>query len=303
MLTGGRVIVVGAGLSGMTCAVTLAEAGFEVQVMARDLPGESASSIAVTPWLPPPARWGAQGADRGRRSLAVLTELAAPPAEPAEPAAPAHHGPGDGSAGTGVVMRPGVLISPTGAESLTVPLISPLAYLRHLRERLLAAGGSLTRLWVPALPATGTVVNCTAVASRALAGDDLVGPRADRVVRFEASAGPRRRCWSAVPAEGLLTVRTDHHVEVSGPAGFDAGELRDLARRHDPEALTASAVVLGERVVVRGERERPAVRLDASGGDASGGDGGRRLVHCYGFGRYDLSVSWGCADDVVRLLV
>src|SRR6478735_8233545 len=48
----GRVIVVGAGVVGLTCAVRLLEAGHRVDVVARDLPLETTSAIAAALWYP-----------------------------------------------------------------------------------------------------------------------------------------------------------------------------------------------------------------------------------------------------------
>jgi len=45
-----RVVVVGAGVVGLTCAVRLAEAGHEAHVLARDLPPETTSAVAAGLW-------------------------------------------------------------------------------------------------------------------------------------------------------------------------------------------------------------------------------------------------------------
>src|SRR3954454_14859727 len=47
-----RVIVVGAGVIGLSCAVRLAEGGYDVAVFARDLPLETTSSVAAAVWYP-----------------------------------------------------------------------------------------------------------------------------------------------------------------------------------------------------------------------------------------------------------
>src|SRR3546814_6320040 len=47
-----RVIVVGAGVSGLTCAVRLLERGHRVNVVARDLPLKTTSAIAGAFWYP-----------------------------------------------------------------------------------------------------------------------------------------------------------------------------------------------------------------------------------------------------------
>ena len=44
--------MVGAGVTGMTCAVRLAEDGHQVEVLARDLPLETTSVVAAALWYP-----------------------------------------------------------------------------------------------------------------------------------------------------------------------------------------------------------------------------------------------------------
>jgi len=72
----GRVIVVGAGIVGLTCAVRLLEAGHRVDVVARDLPLETTSAVAAALWYP----YRALPQDRvtawAAASYAVLADLA-----------------------------------------------------------------------------------------------------------------------------------------------------------------------------------------------------------------------------------
>ncbi len=196
-----RVIVVGAGVIGLSCAVRLAESGYDTHVLARDLPLETTSAVAGGLWLP----YLAQPADKVRRwgaaTLAELTALAASAPE------------------SGVRMTPGLLLHrepdpprPGWADhdglglalelvadprpgyrsgwSLTVPLVETTAYLPWLSERLAAAGGTITRMPLSALPQRGVVVNATGVSARAMAGDSEVAPvRGQVVVRGEPGPG------------------------------------------------------------------------------------------------------------------
>src|SRR4051794_14216216 len=52
MASAQRVIVVGAGVVGLSCAVRLLEAGLRVDVVARDLPLETTSAVAAALWYP-----------------------------------------------------------------------------------------------------------------------------------------------------------------------------------------------------------------------------------------------------------
>src|SRR5690349_5534410 len=47
-----RVIVVGAGVTGLSCAVRLLERGHRVDVLARELPLETTSAVAAALWYP-----------------------------------------------------------------------------------------------------------------------------------------------------------------------------------------------------------------------------------------------------------
>ena len=47
-----RVLVVGAGVIGLTVGVRLAEAGYDVHVLGRELPLETTSAVAAALWHP-----------------------------------------------------------------------------------------------------------------------------------------------------------------------------------------------------------------------------------------------------------
>ena len=47
-----RVTVLGAGVSGLTCAVRLLEEGHDVRIVARDLPPATTSAVAGAVWFP-----------------------------------------------------------------------------------------------------------------------------------------------------------------------------------------------------------------------------------------------------------
>ena len=186
-------IVVGAGVVGLSCAVRLLEAGHDVAVLARDLPLETTSSVAAALWYPyralPQDRvtaWAATTYD-------VLGGLAAEP-------------------DTGVVMRAGTEVFRAAAArpvvgrrrarpaprdrdlpapyvdgwSFTAPVVEMPVYLAWLARRVVDLGGSVTRLALAALPAGGDlVVNCAGLGARGLAGDPTVVPVRGQVVVVE----------------------------------------------------------------------------------------------------------------------
>jgi D-amino-acid oxidase len=68
-----------------------------------------------------------------------------------------------------------------------------------------------------------------------------------------------------------------------------------LARAAELVPALGNAKVLRHRVGLR--PARPTVRCEPVR------TGGRLVVHCYGHGGAGVTVSWGCADEVLDLIV
>lgn len=322
-----RVIVVGAGVVGLTCAVVLAEEGHEVDVLARDLPLETTSALAGGLWLPYRTAPDGRTAQWARSSLVELSALASGP---------------DGDR-AGVRMVTGHLLDRSGrglppwapatadlapltaerepapgyAEGYraTLPLVHMRRYLAYLGRRLAAAGGTVTRMALGALPARRTVVNCTGLAARSLVPDSSVVPVRGQVVLL---SDPGLDQWWVDDQEqdGHLAYVLPHgdHVVVGGTAQEDewsttpdpATTRRLLDRARELAPALGRAAVLGERVGLR--PGRPDVRLEiagptgAPGPDTPGRDTPDTIIHCYGHGGSGVTLSWGCAQEVAGIV-
>ncbi|MBK8078341.1 MAG: FAD-dependent oxidoreductase [Kineosporiaceae bacterium] len=282
-----RVIVVGAGVVGLTCAVQLAETTeVMVDVLARDLPGENASALGPVPWLPPPARLGAESAEWARRTRERLCALASGDDDAAASST---------GALAGVTMRPGRLFSGSStpaAQLVNAPVVAPAVYLRYLTQRLFAAGGTLTRMSLPALPQRGLVVNCSGLAARGLAGDDQVAPWRWQYLRV---SDPGLNEWLAdeylyvVPDGGTVALAADDEPGDDDARPDGSGLLRRAARL---EPRLSGARVLTHRTALRAHRSgvQLSVRHEPE----------RTVLHCYGHGSAGVSLSWGCAEEVAR---
>jgi D-amino-acid oxidase len=308
MVPGVRVTVIGAGISGLCCAIRLAEAGHDVRVVARERPGDTVSALAGAIWFPfrvgPPDRvpdWaGATYAE-----LARLAEV--------EPAAGVRMvdflAVGASDPWWAPALPAGAVREVEQGTVARVPIAEPPVHLGWLEDRLRSAGAAIELRSVATLEheadGADAVVNCTGLGAQALAGDRELGPVQGTVllVRPRRGAAPRHLVDDRDPdALAYVLPRSDGCV-VGGTAV--AGErsttpdpevvraILDRARRLEPEleggeVLRAAA---GLRPV------RPAVRLEAETLP-----GGGLVVHDYGHGGGGYTLCWGCADEVRALV-
>jgi len=320
-VSGPDVLVVGAGVSGLTTAVCLAEAGHGVEIRADRLPPDTTSAVAGAIWGPYLVETGERATRWRRATLAVLRELAAAP----------------GSEGTGVRIVEGMQIfrgppgpppdwisdlggyRPCGPAELppgfgtgwryAAPLAHMPTYLGYLRARFERARGRLGVGTVASLAGAAreggarVVVNCSGAHARQLAGDPEVTP-----VRGQAVVATNPGLTEFVIAPGdssaELAYLFPHGEEVILGGSEAAGDwnLEPVPAIADRILRDCSAIeprlrgtrVLAHRVGLR--PARPTVRLAAEPGD-----GGPLIVHNYGHGGGGITLSWGCAREAAAL--
>lgn len=292
------VVVVGGGVVGLTSAVVLAEQGREVTVWSAEFEGETTSAVAgglVWPYRIAPEEEALEWAVESFPLFAALAE---------EPRA------------TGVRLVRGTMVGgvpPRWAELTGTPPRTPLVdmsvYLPYLRRRLVAAGGTVQRRELGTLGeaagAAPAVVNCTGMGARRLVPDPQVRPVRGQLVVVE---NPGVEEWYAdAGGEAEETTYLLPH-----PSGLLlGGTAQDGAWSREPESTTAEWIIRRCAAVrpevaearVREHRVglrpfRPRVRLDAE----TMPDGRTRCVHNYGHGGAGVTVAWGCAYRVARLL-
>jgi D-amino-acid oxidase len=313
-----RVVVLGAGVVGLTAAVRLLEAGAEVDVVSAGDAGTTTSWLAAAVWFPthvgPPAevaRWGrttyevfAQQAADGVPGVGMLESLALYRRAPEH--APWMDAVGGVRPATAGELPPGY----TQGLRYVVPLVEMpvhLPWLAGLVERL---GGTMRRHRVGSLdelcgPHVDVLVNCSGLAARRLAHDDAVVPVRGQIVR--------------VTNPGLtLSVRDEEHPlgrAYVHPRAADCilGGTLEVGRWDtEPDPATAESILrrcrdlvpaLADSEVIEhvvGLRPgRPQVRLEEGEPSAVG----TRIVHDYGHGGAGITLSWGCADEVARLVL
>ena len=306
-----RVIVVGAGVVGLSCAVRLAEAGHRVDVLARDLPRETTSAVAAALWYPylalPQDRvtaWSGHAYEKfaalaGRQGTGVRmqsgTEVFRDPTPDPwwKDAVPELRR-----------VAPGVFLPARYADGWTfvAPVIEMPVYLDWLVARLEELGGTLTRMNLGGLAPTGdggadVVVNCAGLGARLFAEDRSVVPVRGQVVvlrqvglrEWWLDAAGEKPTYIVPRSDEIIVGGTEEHGEWSRTP--DPDTARDILER--AAALVPAlrdAPVLRHKVGLR--PARPSVRVERVGD----------VVHCYGHGGAGVTLSWGCADEVVELV-
>jgi D-amino-acid oxidase len=310
------VLIVGAGVIGLTTAVHLAESGLLVEVRSSAAPGRTTSVAAG-------AMWGLSFVDHreqvlrwSRDTLDCLTALAA-------------------DSRTGVRLVEGVEASrrefasldsamfledvrvcdpgelPPGFASgrrFTVPLVDMPVYLGYLCDRLAAAGGRLRTQHVRSLADVAgqaeVVINCCGARAGELAGDrELYPVRGQLVVVRNPGLTEFFAEDTGDGADLLYILPHGDKIVLGGTAEVgnwsmepDPGTARAIvARCAAVMPSLAAAPVLEHRVGLRPMRY--SVRFD----EQPQPDGGL-LIHSYGHGGSGVSLSWGCAREVLARL-
>lgn len=305
--------VVGQGVSGLTTALSLQEAGLDVTIVTAEPFDSTASTAAAAIWHP---FFQAPDEEYLRRAMVTyerftemadvegtgvkvrdLTEVFRTSAEPAwwMRALGAGRGPCRVDAPTGYA----------GAHRVAVPVAEPGRYLRHLSTLFAAGGGEVRRGHVADLAAEASradvVVNCGGYGGAMLAKDS--GTWLVRgVVLSCPKPVPDIGCWidDSDPYRPTYVIERETDLVLGGFAhpGLSSTEVdvSDVQDVLDRCAALVPAVQgarpVGVRVAFRPVRHEVRVEHDLSIG---------RVVHNYGHGGSGFTLSWGCARDAVDL--
>src|SRR5829696_2160385 len=305
-----RIVVVGAGVIGLTCASRLVRAGHAVEVWSRDPVEDTTSAVAAALWYPYRAlpedavtRWSAATYDM-LALLSVRPETGVALVRGRELFRERQPDPWWAAAvpRLGRVAPADLPAGYADGYTFAAPVVRMPAYLFWLTDELAAAGVAIRHRELadlaPAGEAADVVVNATGLGARDLAGDpELTGIRGE-VVRV---ADPGLAGWTLDEdhPDGMVYVVPRGTDVVCGGTALVGNESREpdpvaaeaiLARCAKVIPELAGAPVLGHGVGVR--PARTGVRVERTGD----------VVHCYGHGGAGVTLSWGCADEVTRLV-
>jgi D-amino-acid oxidase len=315
--------IIGAGVSGLTSAIVLAEQGYRTAILAGETGQRTTSAAAGAIWYPYDAGPSANLLEWALETYHVLGQLSA-------------------GAGSGVSMielrtfaRGDEIEIPDWATtlgarrlkeleldpslhprahqsahfasgfSLKVPLTDTSVYLDYLTARLAAAGGVVRAgAFLQSLEEVSRdfdlIIHCAGIGARELALDFDLEPHRGQV--------------ALIPKIGLpyAVVCDDPPLMYAIPRANDCllGGTNDLNDCREPNPAETE-LILAECMAVLGLdkprvlRERVGLRPFRKSGvrvEAGKLRDGRTVVHNYGHGGSGFTLSWGCAREVVRLV-
>ena len=306
-----RCTVVGAGVSGLSCAVKLLEAGHEVVVISDRFSPDTVSDIAAAIWYPfltaPADRadgWGIatyaelerlserepQSGVRMRDGREYLRQAVDPP-EWSEDIA-AFRILDDSEIPEGYVF----------GWQFRAPVIEMQLYMPWLRSRVEALGGSFVQSFVGDLSEVSgeVVVNCVGLGARELCGDEEVRPARGQVIFIDQDPGIGH--FDQQPETLTYTIPRSDVTVLGGTAQVDDWGMDIRAEDNDLILSKVEALwpeldrsrIIGGAVGLRPSRSEVRLEVEYIGE--------RKVVHNYGHGGAGVTLSWGCAEEVANLV-
>lgn len=311
-----HVLILGAGVSGLTCAIELLTRGYQVTIWAKDLPPNTTSNKAAAVWYP---------------YLCYPREKAIPWARTTYEHLATHQvgKPGTGcifrtvteifgetqsepwwkAAYPGIVERPPASELPTGYEDayrLKSIVIDTSVYMEYLLTTAHKLGAEIVRKVVndvhECFTDFDTVINCTGLGSKELFHDDKLFPVRGQMMRIKANGYEKVVVDDEGPNSLAVAIPRLDDIMLGGTAQknnwntqIDPADSKEILRKVAIIAPDLKNIeILGESVGLRPARD--AVRLEVEY------YGNKAVVHNYGHGGAGFTLSWGCAQDVVALI-
>jgi D-amino-acid oxidase len=315
-----EVTVLGAGVSGLSCALALTQAGYRVRIFAAKPPEQTTSSVAAACWYP--FHLGNYDHQWAIDAHAHFLRMADDPA-------------------SGVLMFPNkeYLTQPRSDEQLrtdfwwsslprmdfgrlqphelpsgyadgirfTAPVIRTPTYLPYLQEKLAQLGVAIRIQQIDRfedlLPQSTLIVNCTGLGSADLCQDASMYPaqgqiavvQCDGINEVIAGTWDAQRPLYIIPRGPDIVLGGTFVVDGRNTTP-DESATRDIRSRCEKLVPTlANAKLITSKAGLRPCRQAgPRLELERRGPQT--------IIHNYGHGGAGVTISWGCALRVVELM-
>lgn len=310
-----QILVLGAGVSGLSSGILLLKKGYEVTIWAKDLPPNTTSNKAAAFWYPylcnpknKATQWGKITLNYLKREILndpqsgcltrTITEVFEKEVE--EPwwkdAVEEYRRPKKNELPQGYVdgyQVEGVLMDTT-------------IYMDYLVNKFKELGGVIVQKTVAnirePLQNYQIVVNCTGLGSRELFHDDTVYPIRGQMVKVKSNGFDQVIADDEGRNSLAVIIPRLHDIMLGGTTQKNDWNL-DIDPKDTQEILKKCAAlnpifenveIIGQSVGLRPARPEIRVEIEKFGS--------KTVVHNYGHGGSGFTLSWGCAQDVVDLV-
>ena len=303
--------VLGGGVSGLSTGIRLLERGLEVRLVAEKMSPETVSDTAAAWWYPflvePLIKTNRWSSESFREFIRLMGEVGL----------------------EFITMRMGreylkqSCMTPGWSESIDhfriledheivdgysfgweieAPVIEMAHYMPWLRSRFESLGGAIETRKVSSFGELGSelIVNCSGLGAREICQDKEVIPVRGQVVYIRQDPGFGR--YDQRPESLIYTIPRRDVTVLGGTA--QKGDWTMEIREEDEEDILEKCESLWpgldrSKIVGRAVGLRPSrteVRLERESLN------GKDIIHNYGHGGAGVTLSWGCADEVISLI-
>jgi len=303
-------LIIGAGINGLSSGIKLLENGLKATIWSSSFSPNTTSDIAAAYWYPflsaPVEKtnmWGSKTYDVLKK-LSEIPDTGVAMTQTYEYFRESQPDPSwKDFVGNFQRTTDNLPSDYVEAFSFVTPIIEMSIYLEWLMQTYTSLGGKSEMKTISsfedAFSQFDTVINCTGLSSGKLLDDDQVYPVRGQIIRVKS---PLTEMHLDQQIETLAyIVPRSEDVVLGGVAQHDNWSLEQDAGDHDFILDKCRKIIpeLGDAVVIEdlvGLRPgRTEVRLEREDKN------GKYLIHNYGHGGSGVTLSWGCADEVVEL--
>lgn len=310
-----KVAIVGAGVSGLSTAIVLLEAGYEVNIITAEMPGNTTSAKAAAIWFP----YAVYPKDKANRwskyAYGVFSELCDTPNSGVsmvevtvliEKEEDAWWKDAFPSSAIKLASREHLPAAYPLAYIAKVPLIETPIYLDYLLQRFQKLGGTIQLKRIDNINTlseeSAWVVNCSGLGARELVNDMEMYPIQGQLVKVEKQSDAQ--CVLADFAFGEQEQDLAYVVARQDCLVLGGTSVKKAKETEPKEEVTSGIIerckaiaphlnnVEIKKVEVGLRPGRPEIRLEKEGA----------IIHNYGHGGGGYTVSWGCAQAVLSLI-
>ena len=306
-----EVIVIGAGVSGLSTGIRLLEEGWNVKIITEKMSPDTVSDTAAAWWYPFLAepiektnRWSSETFDEllrlkdieglecitMRKGREYLENISEPPGWSVD--LPHFR----------ILSKDEILEGYKFGWEMEAPVIEMHLYMPWLLSQFKNLGGVIELQRFDSIEDVPGefIVNCSGLGANLLCKDNTVIPVRGQVIYIQQDPGFGR--FDQQPKTLTYTIPRRDVTVLGGTA--QKGDWDMTIREKDTEYILSKCEalwpeldrtkILGTAVGLRPSRYE--VRLEEEK------DNSRTIIHNYGHGGAGVTLSWGCADEVVRLM-